>query len=71
LWFCCEESDDSNVVTFLYGSGIFVFLYWCLWFSLLKLIFKNKWRFFYLQGMIWSTCCVYARQLKTTWDVKN
>ncbi len=24
-----------------------------------------------LQGMIRSTCCVYARQLKTTWDVKN
>jgi hypothetical protein len=23
-----------------------------------------------LQGMIWSTCCVYARPLKTTWDVK-
>jgi hypothetical protein len=24
-----------------------------------------------LQGMIWSTCCVYARQLKTEWDVKK
>ncbi len=24
-----------------------------------------------LQGMIRSTHCVYARQLKTTWDVKN
>jgi hypothetical protein len=24
-----------------------------------------------LQGMIRSTCCVYARQLKTAWDVKN
>ncbi len=24
-----------------------------------------------LQGLIRSTCCVYARQLKTTWDVKN
>ncbi len=24
-----------------------------------------------LQGMIQSTHCVYARQLKTTWDVKN
>jgi hypothetical protein len=24
-----------------------------------------------LQGMIRSTRCVYARQLKTTWDVKN
>jgi hypothetical protein len=23
-----------------------------------------------LQGMIRSTCCVYARQLKTAWDVK-
>jgi hypothetical protein len=23
-----------------------------------------------LQGMIWSTRCIYARQLKTTWDVK-
>ncbi len=25
----------------------------------------------YLQGMIQSTRCVYARQLKTAWDVKN
>jgi hypothetical protein len=24
-----------------------------------------------LQGMIQSTRCVYARQLKTPWDVKN
>jgi hypothetical protein len=24
-----------------------------------------------LQGMIRSTHCIYARQLKTTWDVKN
>ncbi len=24
-----------------------------------------------LQGMIRSTRCVYARQLKTSWDVKN
>ncbi len=24
-----------------------------------------------LQGMIRSTCCAYARQLKTAWDVKN
>jgi hypothetical protein len=24
-----------------------------------------------LQGMIRSTYCVYAQQLKTTWDVKN
>jgi hypothetical protein len=24
-----------------------------------------------LQGMIRSTCCVYAQQLKTAWDVKN
>ncbi len=24
-----------------------------------------------LQGMIRSTCCVYARQLKTAWDVKH
>ncbi len=24
-----------------------------------------------LQGMIRFTCCVYARQLKTAWDVKN
>ncbi len=24
-----------------------------------------------LQGMIRSTHCVYARQLKTAWDVKN
>ncbi len=24
-----------------------------------------------LQGMIRSTRCVYARQLKTAWDVKN
>jgi len=24
-----------------------------------------------LQGMIRSTCCVYARQLKMAWDVKN
>jgi hypothetical protein len=24
-----------------------------------------------LQGMIRSTCCVYARQLKMTWDVIN
>jgi hypothetical protein len=24
-----------------------------------------------LQGMTRSTCCAYARQLKTTWDVKN
>jgi hypothetical protein len=24
-----------------------------------------------LQGMIQSTCCLYARQLKTAWDVKN
>jgi hypothetical protein len=23
LWFCCEEGVGSNVVTFLYGSGIF------------------------------------------------
>jgi hypothetical protein len=21
LWFCCEEGDGSNVVTFLYGGG--------------------------------------------------
>jgi hypothetical protein len=24
-----------------------------------------------LQEMIWSTCFVYARQLKMTWNVKN
>ncbi len=22
LWFCYEEHDDSNVVTFLYGGGV-------------------------------------------------
>jgi hypothetical protein len=22
LWFCCEEGDDINVVTFLYGGGV-------------------------------------------------
>jgi len=25
LWFCCEESDDSNVVAFLYGDDFFFF----------------------------------------------
>jgi hypothetical protein len=71
LWFCCEEGDGSNVVTFLYGNNFIFFLCWCLWFSSLELIFNNKWWFFYLQGMIRSTRCVYARQLKTAWDVKN
>jgi len=23
LWFCCEEGDGSNVLTFLYGGGFF------------------------------------------------
>jgi hypothetical protein len=30
LWFCCEEGDGSNVVTFFYGGGfyfIFVLVY--------------------------------------------
>jgi hypothetical protein len=22
LWFCCEEGDNNNVVTFLYGDGV-------------------------------------------------
>jgi len=22
LWFCCEECDNNNVVTFLYGDGV-------------------------------------------------
>jgi hypothetical protein len=22
LWFCCEEGDGSNVITFLYGGGV-------------------------------------------------
>jgi hypothetical protein len=26
LWFCCEEGDGSNVVTFLYGGGLFFFV---------------------------------------------
>jgi len=26
LWFCCEEGDGSNVVSFLYGGG-FLFIY--------------------------------------------
>jgi hypothetical protein len=46
LWFCCEEGDGSNVVTFLYGGSIFIFLCWCLWFTSLELIFNNKWWFF-------------------------
>jgi len=25
LWFCCEEGDGSNVVTFLYGGGYYFF----------------------------------------------
>jgi hypothetical protein len=25
LWFCCEEGDGSNVVTFLYGGGYYIF----------------------------------------------
>jgi len=25
LWFCYEEGDGSNVVTFLYGGGFFFF----------------------------------------------
>jgi len=26
LWFCCEEGDGSNVVSFLYGGG-FIYLF--------------------------------------------
>jgi len=26
LWFCYEEGDGSNVVTFLYGGGFLFFL---------------------------------------------
>jgi hypothetical protein len=22
LWFCCEEGDGSNVITFFYGGGV-------------------------------------------------
>jgi len=25
LWFCCEEGDGSNVVTFLYGGRYYFF----------------------------------------------
>jgi len=25
LWFCCEEGDGSNVVTFFYGGGFLIF----------------------------------------------
>jgi len=30
LWFCCEEGDGSNVVTFLYDGGYYFFLRACL-----------------------------------------
>jgi hypothetical protein len=26
LWFCCEEGDGNNVVTFLYGGDLFFFV---------------------------------------------
>jgi hypothetical protein len=43
LWFCYEEGDDNNVITFLYGGG-FLFLFCsCLWFSSLELTFSNNW----------------------------
>jgi hypothetical protein len=25
LWFCCEEGDGNNVITFLYGGGYYIF----------------------------------------------
>jgi hypothetical protein len=40
---------------------------WAVWLEMQH----QGWRDEYLQGMIRSTRCVYARQLKTTWDVKN
>jgi hypothetical protein len=30
LWFCCEEGDGSNVVTFLYDGGFLFFFRACL-----------------------------------------
>jgi hypothetical protein len=56
LWFCCEEVDGSNVVTFLYGGGVmekvmakcsffplffYNFFVWCFWFNSLELIISN------------------------------
>jgi hypothetical protein len=51
LWFCYEEGDNSNVVTFLYGDGVvekamvggdFFFFGWCFWFSSLELKINNE-----------------------------
>ncbi len=54
LWFCCEECDNNNVVTFLYGDGVvekamaggdffpLFFFGWCFWFSSLELKNNNE-----------------------------
>jgi hypothetical protein len=51
-WFCYEERDDDNVITFLYDGGVmkkvmatcglFFNLFSSLWFSSLKLTINNE-----------------------------
>jgi hypothetical protein len=61
-WFCYEEGDDNNVITFFYGSGVmkkamavgyrrllpfFLFLLlWSFWSSSLELTINNEMVFF-------------------------
>jgi hypothetical protein len=61
-WFCYEQGDDSNVVTFFYGDGVvkkviaschrflsfFFFLLWSFWSSSLKLTINNEMCEFFL-----------------------
>jgi hypothetical protein len=57
FWFCYEEGDGNNVVTFLYGGGVvekvifflvvfsflcFFFFLWCFSFSSLELTIDNE-----------------------------
>jgi len=57
FWFCYEEGDGNNVVTFLYGGGVvekaifflvvfsffcFFFFLWCFSFSSLELTIDDE-----------------------------
>jgi hypothetical protein len=49
-WFCCEEGDNSNVITFFYDRGVVkkamvasgFFSLWSFWFNSLELKINNE-----------------------------
>ncbi len=68
-WFCCEKSDDSNVVTFLYGCGVvkrtmaardylLYFFLWSFWSSSLELTINNEMMVF----LMWKVVMTRGRR---------